>query len=146
LRISFLGTSRMTIRAALLRQIASVPGALTIVADEYLFARAAFLSGTQILRESLTLYRLHRGNAFQVADGNKEALRRKQRVLEALAKSLTARLEEQKVEKHVTRILLESIETEAELIRLSLDGGWRWEKWRPFLQHSHVDRFWTTKL
>jgi glycosyltransferase involved in cell wall biosynthesis len=203
LRKSFLGTSRMTMRADLLRQIGSVPEALTIEADEYLFTLAAFLSGAQILRESLTFYRLHRGNAFQVADGNKEALRRKQRVLEALAKSLTAKLEEQKVEEHITRILAESIETEAELIRLSLDRGWPWEtvrtevsnyrimhpdaslphwflkglalvpscvmpsrnyyslrqsfsqnrvyrkareKWLPFLQHSHVDRFWTTKL
>jgi hypothetical protein len=104
-----------------------VPEALTIEADEYLFTLAAFLSEVQILRESLTFYRLHRGNAFQVADGNTEALRRKQRVLEALAKSLTTKLEGQKAKEHITRILVESIETEAELIRLSLDGGWPWE-------------------
>jgi glycosyltransferase involved in cell wall biosynthesis len=203
LRKSFLGTSRMTIRAAVLRHIGGVPEALTIQADEYLFTVAAFLSDVSILRESLTFYRLHGANAFQVSDGNKQALRRKQKVLEALAKSLTARLEEQNVNERVTRIAVESIETEAEVIRLSLDLGLPWEtvrtevrnyrimhpdaslphwffkwlallpscvmpsrsyyslrqsfsqnrvyrkareKWLPFLQHAHVDRFWTTKL
>jgi len=202
LRKSFLGTSRMTIRAAVLRQIGRVPEALTIQADEYLFTLAGFLSDVLILRESLTFYRLHAGNTFQVA-GDRPALRRKQNVLEALAKSLTAKLEEQKAAESIARITVESIETEAELIRLSLDAGLPWEtvrtevrnyrimhpgaslphwffkwfallpscvmpsrnyyslrqsvsqnrvyrkareKWLPFLQHAHVDRFWTTKL
>jgi glycosyltransferase involved in cell wall biosynthesis len=203
LRKSFLGTSRMTMRAAVLRQIGRVPEALTIQADEYLFTLAGFLADVLILRESLTFYRLHAGNAFQVADGNTQALRRKQKVLESLAKSITAKLEEQKVKASVARIAVEAIETEAELIRLSLDAGLPWEtvrtemrnyrimhpdaslahwlfkllallpscvmpsrnyyslrqnvsqnrvyrrareKWLPFLQHEHVDRFWTTKL
>ncbi len=203
LRKSFLGTSRMTIRAAVLRQIGRVPEALAIQADEYLFTLSGFLADVLILRESLTFYRLHAGNAFQVADGNTQALRRKQKVLESLAKSITAKLEEQKVKASVARIAVEAIETEAELIRLSLDAGLPWEtvrtevrnyrimhpdaslahwsfkllallpscvmpsrnyywlrqnvsqnrvyrrareKWLPFLQHEHVDRFWTTKL
>ena len=202
LRKSFLGTSRMTMRAAVLRQIGRVPEALTIQADEFLFTLAGYLSDVLILRESLTFYRLHAGNTFQV-EGDRPALRRKQNVLEALTKSLTAKLEEQKVKKSVARIAVESIETEAELIRLSLDPGLPWEtvrtevrnyrimhpdatlphwlfkwlallpscvmpsrnyyslrqsvsqnsvyrkareKWLPFLQHAHVDRFWTTKL
>ncbi len=202
LRKSFLGTSRMTIRAAVLRQIGRVPEALTIEADEYLFTVAAFLSDVLILRESLTFYRLHAGNAFQIADGDKQALRRKQKVLETLAKLLTAKLEGQNV-KECSRIIVEAIESEAELIRLSLDAGLPWEtvrtevrnyrimhpdaslphwffkwlalfpsclmtsriyyslrqsfsqnrvyrkareKWLPFLQHAHMDRFWTTKL
>ncbi len=203
LRKSFLGTSRMTIRAAVLRQVGRVPEALAIQADEYLFTLSGFLADVLILRESLTFYRLHAGNAFQVADGNTQALRRKQKVLESLAKSITAKLEEQKVKASVARIAVEAIETEAELIRLSLDAGLPWEtvrtevrnyrimhpdaslahwsfkllallpscvmpsrnyyslrqnvsqnrvyrrareKWLPFLQHEHVDRFWTTKL
>jgi glycosyltransferase involved in cell wall biosynthesis len=203
LRKSFLGTSRMTIRTAVMRQIGKVPEALTIQADEYLFTLVGFLSDVLISKESLTFYRLHAGNAFQVADGNRQALRRKQKVLEELAKSLTAKLEEQKVNARITRIAVESIETEAELVRLSLDAGLPWEtvrtevrnyrimhpdaslphwffkwlallpscvmpsrsyyslrqkfsqnrvyrkareKWLPFLQHAHVDRFWTTKL
>ena len=203
LRKSFLGTSRMTIRASILLQIGSVPESLTVQADEYLFTFAGFLSDVLILKESLTFYRLHAGNAFQVADGNTQALRRKQKVLEALAKSLTVKLEQQKVEKHVAHVVVEAIETESEVIRLSLDPGLPWEtvqtelrnyrimhpdatlphwffkalalvpscmmpsrnyyslrqrlsrnrvyrrmreKWLPFLQHAHMDRFWTTKL
>ena len=88
LRKSFLGTSRMIIRAAVLREIGRVPEALTIQADEYMFTLAGFLSDVLILGESLTFYRLHAGNAFQVTDGNKQVLRRKQKVLESLAKSL----------------------------------------------------------
>jgi glycosyltransferase involved in cell wall biosynthesis len=203
LRKSFLGTSRMTVRTAVLQQIGKVPEALTIQADEYIFTLAAVLSDVMVLRESLTFYRLHSGNAFQISDGNKQALRRKQNVLESLAGSLTARFGEQRVEESVERITIESIESEAELIRLSLDAGWPWEtvrtemrnyrimhpdatlpqwlfkafallpslvmpsrkyysllqafsrnhvyrkareKWLPFLQHEHLDRFWTTKL
>lgn len=193
----------MTVRGAVLWQIGRVPEALTIQADEYIFTLAAFLSDVMVLRESLTFYRLHRGNAFQISDGDKQALRRKQKVLESLATSLTARLREQRAEESVARITIESIESEAELIRLSLDAGWPWdtvrselrnyrimhpdatlshwlfkgfallpsfvmpsrnyyslrqrfsqnyvyrearEKWLPFLQHEHLDRFWTTKL
>jgi hypothetical protein len=203
LRKSFLGTSRMTIRTAVLRKIGSVPEALTIQADEYLFTLAGFLSDVLILRESLTFYRLHAGNAFQITRENTQALRRKQEVLEELAKSLTAKLEERRAAQRTARIIVEAIEVEAELIRLSLEAGLPWEtiraevsnyrimhpdatlphwvfkwfsllpssvmpsrnyysmrqslsqnrfyrkareKWLPFLQHTHVDRFWTTKV
>jgi GT2 family glycosyltransferase len=203
LRKSFLGTSRMTMRTDVFRQIGRVPEALTIQADEYLFTLAAFFSDVSILRESLTFYRLHGGNAFQVSNGNKQALRRKQEVLVALAESLASKLGEQKAGTCTARITVEAIEAEADLIRLSLDTGLPWEtvraevrnyrimnpdaplahwlfkgltllpscvmpsrnyyslrqsfsrnrlyrkareKWLPFLQHPHVDRFWTTKL
>jgi len=138
LRKSFLGTSRMTIRAAILRQIGSVPEALTVQADEYLFTLAGFLSDVLILKESLTFYRLHGGNAFQVADGNTQALRRKQKVLEALAKSLTAKLEEQKVDKPTAGIVVESVETEAELIRLCLEAGLPWETVRSEVRNYRI--------
>ena len=202
LRKSFLGTSRMTLRRAILREIGRVPEMLTIEADEYLFTLAGVLSDVMVLRESLTFYRLHPGNAFQVSRGNKEALRSKQKVLESLATSLTARLGETGVEENIARMSIEPIECEAELIRLSLDAGLPWEtvrtemrnyrivhpgaslpyrlfkwlallpscvmpsrnyyslrqrlsrnrvyrkareKWLPFLQHQHLDRFWTVK-
>jgi glycosyltransferase involved in cell wall biosynthesis len=138
LRKSFLGTSRMAYRTNVLWQIGRVPEALTIEADEYLFTLAGFLSDVLILRESLTFYRLHGGNAFQIADGNTQALRRKQMVLESLAKSLTAKLEEQEVKERITRITVESIETEAELIRLSLDAGLPWETVRTEVRNYRI--------
>lgn len=127
LRKSFLGTSRMTIRAALWPQIGVIPEFLNIQADEYLFTLAAFFSDVWILRESLTFYRLHAGNAFQIANGNKETVRRKQRVLEALAESVKSRFQTLGAEEQISRIVLEAIETEAALIRLSLDSRFPWE-------------------
>lgn len=127
LRKSFLGTSRMTFRAALLRQIGKVPEALRFQADEYLFTLAGFFADVMILRDSFTFYRLHETNAFQVADGNKEAIRRKQRILESLAQSLNTKLLEHHTPEKLVNIVVESIETEADLLRLSLDSGYPWE-------------------
>lgn len=107
LRKSFLGTSRMTFRADLLRQIGRVPEALRFEADEYLFTLAGFFSDVLILRESFTFYRLHDSNAFQIADGNKEAIRRKQRVLEALVESLNAKLTERQTPEKLKHIVVE---------------------------------------
>jgi len=138
LRKSFLGTSRMTLRAAVLRLIGAVPEALTIQADEYIFTLAAFLCDVSILRESLAYYRLHGGNAFQVTNGNKQSLRRKQRVLKCLAKLLAKELEAQQLDERVTRLTVESIETEAELIRLTLDLGLPWETVRTELRNQRI--------
>jgi glycosyltransferase involved in cell wall biosynthesis len=138
LRKSFLGTSRMVFRAGLLREIGSVPEALTIQADEYLFTLGAVLADVLILREPLTYYRLHEANAFQVADGNIQALRRKQKVLAALAQSLRQKLGEMEIEPRVAEMVVESVHTETELIRLSLDGGFPWETVRVELQNYRI--------
>jgi hypothetical protein len=138
LRKSFLGTSRMTCRAAVLRQIGKVPEALTIQADEYLFTLAGVFSDVLILRDSQTFYRLHETNAFQVSSGSTRALRRKQHVMEAVAKSVAARFAGEKISERVARIVLESIETEAELIRLSLDMGFPWETVATELRNQRI--------
>jgi glycosyltransferase involved in cell wall biosynthesis len=127
LRKSFLGTSRMTVRSEVLRKIGQVPEALRIEADEYLFTLAGVFSDVLVLRESLTFYRLHESNAFQISDGNTSALLRKRQVLDALAESLKKKLAEGRVPTHIANIIVESIETEADLIRLSLDRGLPWE-------------------
>ena len=127
LRKSFLGTSRMTVRSEVLRKIARVPEALRIEADEYLFTLAGVLSDALILRESLTFYRLHESNAFQISDGSTHALLRKQQVLDALAESLQKKLAEYRVSEPIANVVLESIKTEAKLIRLSLERGFPWE-------------------
>jgi glycosyltransferase involved in cell wall biosynthesis len=138
LRKSFLGTSRMTFRGELLRQIGKVPETLRFEADEYLFTLAGFLSDVLILRESFTYYRLHELNAFQIANGNKEAIRRKQRVLESLADSLNAKLTQRQTPENLTRIVVGWVETEADLLRLSLDNGFPWETLRAELNYYRV--------
>ena len=138
LRKSFLGTSRMTLRSDVLRKIGKVPEALRIEADEYLFTLAGLFSDVLILRESLTFYRLHESNAFQVSNGSAPALRRKQAVLDALAESLKTKLAEQRVEGPIASIVVESVEAEADLVRLSIDGGFPWETIRAELRNYRI--------
>src|SRR3989442_607471 len=80
LRKCFLGTSRMTIRRAVLQKILPVPEALIFEADEFLFTLVAAQGDLLILAEPLTFYRLHGENLFLMAGGNKAGLRRKQQV------------------------------------------------------------------
>ena len=85
LRKCFLGTSRMAYRKEILNRIGSVPETLTFEADEYLFTLAGLFADVMILPQSFTFYRLHRSNLFQFTNGDTQAIRRKQRVLTALA-------------------------------------------------------------
>jgi glycosyltransferase involved in cell wall biosynthesis/SAM-dependent methyltransferase len=129
LRKSFLGTSRMTLRATVARRIVPVPEALVIEADEYLFTMAAALSDILILRQALTYYRLHGGNLYigAATNGNLSALRRKQRVHEALAEALKRDLASQGVARDAVRNVTEIVAAEGEQMRLMLDGGAPWE-------------------
>jgi hypothetical protein len=138
LRKSFLGTSRMTVRSKVLRKIGKVPEALRIEADEYLFTLAGLFSEVLILRESLTFYRLHESNAFQVSDGNTQALRRKQHVLVEVAEALKEKLAEQQLPAPIASIVVESVECEADLIRLSIDRGFPWETIKTELRNYRI--------
>jgi glycosyltransferase involved in cell wall biosynthesis len=126
LRKSFLGTSRMTYRASVLRSVGQVPEDLVFEADEYVFTIAAVLGDVLILREPLTFYRLHDANAFQIANGTRQALQRKMKVLDCLAESLKGRLQQEGVPEGIARIIVESVETEADIVRLTSEGGLPW--------------------
>ncbi len=133
-RGAFLGTSRMAIRGDLLGRIGLVPEEIEIQADEYLFTLAAVLMSAQILPEALTYYRLHEGNSFQLASHDAQKLRRKQKSLAALARTLSQQLESIGVEREVRRAVVEYTQASADQLRLVLDGGWPWEtaktEWR----------------
>lgn len=126
-RGSFLGTSRMTIRAGLLQRIGLVPEAIKIQADEYLFTLAAVLMVAQILPEALTNYRLHAGNSFQLARFDPQKLRHKQESLAVLAESISRRLQDLGTDPQVSRVVVSYTQASADQIRLQLDGGWPWE-------------------
>ncbi|MGA8409411.1 MAG: glycosyltransferase [Candidatus Acidiferrales bacterium] len=126
-RGSFMGTSRMAIRADLLRRIGAVPESLVVQADEYLFTLAAVLAGVQILPETLTHYRLHDANGFLFSVHNPQLLRRKQEVLAALAQALGQELRSRQVPPEVATPIVEIIQAQSDQIRLRLDGGWPWE-------------------
>jgi glycosyltransferase involved in cell wall biosynthesis len=123
----FLGTSRMAYRKEILSRIGQVPETLKFEADEYLFTLAGLFSEVMILPKSLTFYRLHDSNLFQFTNGEPQAIRRKQKILAALAESLELKLMEYKVPSKIVRVILDCVEVEANLLRLSVDRGFPWE-------------------
>jgi glycosyltransferase involved in cell wall biosynthesis len=126
-RGSFLGTSRMTIRAGLLRRIGPIPDAIAVQADEYLFTLASALAGLRILSEPLTYYRLHDANAFQFSVYDPARMRHKQKALAVLAHSLAEQLERHGIDPQVRRLIAGRAQADADQLRLMLDGGWPWE-------------------
>jgi glycosyltransferase involved in cell wall biosynthesis len=126
-RRSFLGTSRMTIRAALLREIGRVPEAIRIEADEYLFTLAAALAPVRILPEALTFYRMHDANLYHMAEGDRGRARQKQETIAALASALERELARRGIAAPVRAILAGTVENEARQLRLRLGDGWPWE-------------------
>lgn len=126
-RKSFLGTSRMTIRADLARRILPVPEALVIEADEYLFTLAAVMSDLVILQEPLTCYVIHGGNLYATAGSGAPSLRRKQKVMAALAAALKNELPTCGLAPDAVNCLVEIMQAENDQMRLSLDGGFPWE-------------------
>jgi hypothetical protein len=127
LRKSFLGTSRMTIRAEIARRILPVPEALVFEADEYLFTLAAVMNEVVILKEPLTCYVIHGSNLYVSAGSGKAGLRRKQQVMVALASSLQKALRAQGLPTDVVDGVVEIVQAEADQFRLMLDGGAPWE-------------------
>ena len=130
LRKSYLGTSRMALRAQLARAILPVPEALVIEADEYLFTLAAATGEIIILREALTHYHIHGGNLYLAPGKESNGLRRKQRVMEVLASSFRTILPEKDVPADVIECIVEIVQAEADQLRLMADGGRSWETFR----------------
>jgi len=130
-RESFLGTSRMTIRAELLKRIGAVPESIEIQADEYLFTLASALAEVEILPGALTYYRLHDANRFQITGKPEpEQLRHKMKSLKAIDESLSEKLEEFGIDREVIRTVLAFTHISVDQLRLSLDGGWPWETFK----------------
>ena len=126
-RCSFLGTSRMTIRRKLLERIGPIPSEIVVQADEYLFTLSAAIADAEILPEPLTFYRYHEGNAFQISGFNEPVVRRKQKSLALLARTLCERLESCGIDARTREATLKYTKANADQLRLMLDGGWSWE-------------------
>jgi glycosyltransferase involved in cell wall biosynthesis len=130
LRKTYLGTSRMALRARVAQEILPVPVALAVEADEYLFTMAAAISDLVILREALCHYRVHSGSLYLAAGANKNSLKRKQAVHEALAAALRQDLPVRGVAPDAVDCVAEIVQAEGDQIRLMLDGGAPWETFR----------------
>jgi glycosyltransferase involved in cell wall biosynthesis len=127
LRKSFLGTSRLSMRADLARRILPVPEDLVFEADEYLFTLAAAMSEVMILREPFTCYVIHGDNLYVSAKFGSASARRKQAVMHSLAASLRKALRERGLPANVVDCVVEIVQAEADQLRLMLDGGLPWE-------------------
>ena len=138
MRKTFLGTSRMTYRREILRQIGPVPETLKFEADEYLFTLAGFFANVVVLREAYTFYRQHEGNLFQVSNRSEESIRRKQQVLAALALALEEQLRQLQVRGEIRETIVECVQAEADVLRLMADSGSPWETVRAELEILRV--------
>jgi hypothetical protein len=143
LRKSFLGTSRMAFRTDILRRIGPVPEALVIEADEYLFTLGALFSEVLLLREPLTYYRLQGQNLYQIGDGDFPLLRQKLGVLLALVDALRQRFAQEAVPAAISRVIVDTLQTEADVLRLSLGDGSPFDTFRTELRsydlsHGHA--------
>jgi hypothetical protein len=123
----FLGTSRMAYRREILLRIGCVPESLEFEADEYLFTLAGLFAEVMILPESLTFYRLHDRNLYQLTSADPQAIRRKQRILAALVQSLDEKMKQSGVPFEIARTILECVQVEADVLRLVVDSGFPWE-------------------
>jgi glycosyltransferase involved in cell wall biosynthesis len=146
---AYLGTSRLTLRASIARNILPVPEELVVEADEYLFTLAGFLADFVILKDALTHYRIHGGNLFVGADIKSGGLHRKQRVLEALYAALCRDLPTRGAPNDVVDCLMEIVGAEATQLRLMLQGGAPWETFlteRTIFRIQHGDASWKQNL
>ncbi len=121
-----LGTSKITIRRALLERILPVPEELVIEADEWIFTLAPALAPAVVLDQPLFYYRFHPGNLFQFSAQEPAKVRRKCAVLMALLRVLPPRLRELDIAEEIIRTVTEPIWVDAERMRLALDGGKPW--------------------
>jgi glycosyltransferase involved in cell wall biosynthesis len=119
----FLGTSKMTIRKAILDRVLPIPEDLVIEADEYIFTLAPALAPAVILNEPLFYYGFHAGNLFQFQRYDPVKARRKLMVLEALVRELPPKLREFGLERDVIDTVSLDTHVQIDRLRLSLDGG-----------------------
>ncbi len=124
---SFLGTSRLAVRKAVLERVLPVPEALVVEADEFLATVAVALAGAIVLDQALTSYRLHSANLYQFQAQDPVRSRRKYNALSCLLRELPPRLEALRVPPEAIEAILEPNRIDAERLRLFLDGGKPWE-------------------
>jgi glycosyltransferase involved in cell wall biosynthesis len=126
-RKSQLGTSRMTVRAEILRKILPIPEQIVIEADEFIFTLAAALSEVSVLGQAFTFYRIHAGNLYQVTGFKRDSLTRKQKSMESLASALSARLIELGLAKDIVHAVCEHVQVDADQLKLQVGSGYPWE-------------------
>ena len=146
-RKSFLGT-RTTIRRRVLEKLLPVPEEIRIEADEFVFTMAA-QEEVEVLPEALLFYRLHGGNFYSQRGFNEQRVRGKQQSIAHLAKALELRLKAAGVCSEAVEIVVSAVRSEADQLRLSVDGGLPWETVKTELaiyRQLHSEAPWTHRM
>src|SRR5439155_11541654 len=123
----FLGTSKVTIRKAILERILPIPEELVIEADEYIFTLAPAIAPARVLNEPLFYYRFHDNNLFMIQSEDAVKRLRKCKVLTELLRTLPPRLAQLGVSSEVVKIVLEHLWVDSERMKLIMDGGKPWQ-------------------
>lgn len=124
---SYLGTSRLAIRRAVLERVVPLPEDLLVEADEFLATIAVAFSGCIVLDRPLTSYRFHSGNQFQFAANDVHRRERKAISLECLARDLPPRLRVAGTSTELIDFLTVPNWIDATRSRLALGRGWPWQ-------------------
>jgi glycosyltransferase involved in cell wall biosynthesis len=132
--ITLLGTSRLSIRRAVLDQIGPLPEGLTFCADLPIIACALALGGAVILNRPLCYYRIHSANMCAHDPADQDRLHRNFEVTEIFLKYIPERLVEFGIPVEVSNALLGSIRSQLERSKARFDGGGRWNVFRAELQ------------
>ena len=139
----FLGTSRITVRKAVLDRILPIPEEMVVEADEYIFTLAPAIAPVMVLNRPLFYYRLHENNQFMIQSPDPARLRRKHASLAALVRTLPEPLAKLGVSPEVVKTVLEPTWVDAERLKLMIEGGKPWqtfavERTSFSLDYSHV--------
>jgi glycosyltransferase involved in cell wall biosynthesis len=139
--ITMLGTSRLSIRRAVLDRIGPLPEELAFCADMPIIALALALGGAIILDRPLCYYRLHARNMCAHDPTDQNRLHRNFEITDIFLKYIPKRLAELGIADEVSSALLGSIRSELERLKARY-GGARWNVFRTELQrfqryHQH---------
>jgi glycosyltransferase involved in cell wall biosynthesis len=132
--ITFLGTSRLSVRREALNRIGPIPEELVFCADTPILALALGIGGAVILDSPLCYYRLHARNMCAHDPNDIARLRRNFKVTEVFLKCIPERLSQLGYSIDVSEALLGWIRIQMERSKLQLGEGGRWDVLRTELQ------------
>jgi glycosyltransferase involved in cell wall biosynthesis len=140
--ITFLGTSRLSVRREVLNRIGPIPEELVFCADTPILAFALGLGGAVILENPLCYYRLHARNMCAHDPSDVARLRHNFKITEIFLKYIPERLTQFGYSAEVSEALLGWIRVEMERAKRQLGEGGRWnvlrtelERFRTYYQH-----------
>jgi glycosyltransferase involved in cell wall biosynthesis len=140
--ITFLGTSRLSVRREVLNRIGPVPEELVFCADTPILAFALGLGGAVILENPLCYYRLHARNMCAHDPSDIARLRHNFEITEIFLKYIPERLSQFGYSAEVSEALFGWIRVEMERAKRQLGEGGRWnvlrtelERFRTYYQH-----------